>query len=275
MSLHTLIIDGAAAAYRTWGDAETPLLCLHGNPTSSYLWRHLGEGLKERSRVIAPDLPGHGDSELGSRAGTWEEMVQFVERFAVALDVRQFDLALHDWGGLIGFRWLFDYPSRLRNLRRLVIGNTGFFYTDSSAWHSLAKIWRTPGEGEAWMDAVTFEAFRDTLRAVSPGLPDDAVAEYWKTLSTPERRMARLALYRSGDFEKIKPYDGMLATISSPTLIVWGESDPFIPSAAAHIFKQEIPDARLHMLHDASHFLWEDAPGEILRLVREFLLEDR
>jgi pimeloyl-ACP methyl ester carboxylesterase len=223
--------------------------------------------------VIAPDLPGHGDSELGGREGTWEEMEEFVEKFAAVLELGRFDLALHDWGGLIGFRWLFDHPSRLRNLRRLIVGNTGFFYADNSAWHSLAKIWRTRGEGEAWMDAVTFEAFQGVLRAACAKMADDAIAEYWKTFSTHERRTARLALYRSGDFEKIKPYDGKLATITSPALIVWGENDPFIPALAGHRFKHEIPDSRLHMLHDAGHFLWEDTPEKTVALVREFLLQ--
>ncbi len=270
--LKSLIIDGARACYRTWGkETETTLLCLHGNPTSSFLWRFVGDGLKDVARVIAPDLPGFGDSELGSQSGTWEETEEFVEKFASALQIESFDLALHDWGGLIGFRWLFDHSARLKNLRRLVISDTGFFYMDSSAWHSLAKIWRTPGEGEAWMDALTFENFRDGMRAASPKLSDKAITEFWKGLSTPERRTARLALYRSGDFEKIKPYDGMLASLKCPTIIIWGEDDRFVPVAAAHRFNQEIRGSRLNILPSVGHFLWEEAPQLTVSLVGGFL----
>jgi haloalkane dehalogenase len=190
-----LVLHEAKVAYRVWGEQNSrTLLCLHGNPTSSYLWRHLGEGLSDVARVVAPDLPGQGDSELGRRSGTWEDMEQFVEDFTAALALDKFDLALHDWGGIIGFRWLFDHPHRLEKLRRLVISDTAFFAADNSAWHELAKIWRTPGEGEAWMDALTFELFRDALASSTPGLPDDALAEYWKSFATPERRMAKLAL---------------------------------------------------------------------------------
>lgn len=257
-----------------WGEQHRQtVLCLHGNPTSSYLWRHVGKGLNGGARVIAPDLPGQGDSDLGGRAGTWEELEQFVEDFAVATELESFDLILHDWGGLIGFRWLFDHPHRLASLRRLVVSDTGFFVLDNSAWHPLAQIWRTPGEGEAWMEALTFETFCDALKAAAPALSEEAAAEYWKTFSTHERRMAKLVLYRSGNFEKIKPYDGMLRSLSCSTLILWGERDVFIPVAAAQLFKSEIPNSILHILPEAGHFLWEEAPEETVRLARDFLLK--
>ncbi len=273
--LMSLVIDDARASYRVWGgEARPTVLCLHGNPTSSFLWRSLGRGLADVARVIAPDLPGYGDSELGDRDGTWEEMEEFVEKFAAQMiGTGGFDLVLHDWGGLIGFRWLFDHPARLQGLRRLVVSDTGFFYMDSSAWHSLAKIWRTPGEGEAWMDALTPEVFRQGMRAACPTISDEAVGEYWKGLATPERRSARLALYRSGDFEKIRPYDGKLGTLECPTLIIWGKNDPYVPPAAAHRFEAEIPGAYLHMLSGVGHFLWEEAPDRTLTLVRNFRAE--
>lgn len=271
--LQSLELRGAKTSYREWGGQNSQtLLCLHGNPTSSYLWRHLGEGLGDSLHVLAPDLPGQGDSEIGGRAGTWEELEQFVEDFAGAVGLKEFDLVLHDWGGLIGFRWLFDHSHRLENLQRLVISDTGFFVLDNSAWHSLAKIWRTPDEGEAWMDALTFEQFRGGMLASAPALTEEAVAEYWKSFATPERRAAKLVLYRSGDFEKIKPYDGKLRTLICPTLILWGENDPYIPPAAAHQFHDQIPNAHLHILPGTGHFLWEEAPDKTVQLVREFLL---
>lgn len=270
-----LVIDDARVSYRTWGEeAEPVVLCLHGNPTSSFLWRSLGGGLADVARVIAPDLPGYGDSELGSRRGTWEEMEEFVGKFVDrTVGTGGFDLVLHDWGGLIGFRWLFDHPARLQRLRRLVVSDTGFFYMESDAWHSLAKIWRTPGEGEAWMDALTLDAFRQGMRATCPTLSEEAVGEYWKGLATSERRSARLALYRSGDFEKIRPYDGKLGSLTCPTLIIWGENDPYVPPATARRFEEEIPGARLHMLSGVGHFLWEEAPERTVSLVRRFLTE--
>jgi len=271
--MRSIEILGARVSYRIWGEKTgDALLCLHGNPTSSYLWRHVGEGLRDICTVIAPDLPGQGHSELGPRAGTWEDLEQFVEDFAAALGLGPFSLALHDWGGLIGFRWLFDHPHREKNLRRLIISDTGFFPVGNDAWHSLAKIWRTDGEGEAWMDALTFDDFREVMRAANASLSDEAVAEYWKTFSTKERRYSKLALYRSGDFDKIRPYEGRLQALKCPALIIWGENDIFIPAAAAHLFNQQIANSELHVLPDAGHFLWEDAPAATVRLVREFLL---
>ena len=124
------------------------------------------------------------------------------------------------------------------------------------------------------MDALTFEFFREGMRGNNPKMPEEAVREYWKTFATPERRAAKLALYRSGDLEKLKPYDGRLGEIECPTLIVWGEKDVFLPLAAAHRFKEEIPNSELKILSGAGHFLWEEEPEETAGLVRKFLVEN-
>ena len=268
--VHTVELGGARAAYREWpgpDDAgDRTVLCLHGYPTSSYLWRHVAPHLAEVARVIAPDLPGFGDSELGNRAGTWEEHVQFVTDFVDALGLAQVDLMVHDWGGLIGLWWLTEHPDRARSL---VITDTGFF--SDGRWHAFAKTYRIPGEGEALVAAMNQEGFGGMLRGVCPALPDDAVAEYWKSHATPERAAAKLALYRSGDFAKLEGREWTLGEVAPPTYIIWGGQDAFAPVGGGHRFHKRIPHSEMHVLDSAGHFLQEDTPDEVGRLAADFL----
>jgi haloalkane dehalogenase len=263
--MHTVTVDGARIAYRRAGSGPA-LLCVHGYPTSSYLWRRIAPVVGEVATVIAPDLPGFGDSELGASRGTWEEQIEFLERFATALDLGRVDLLVHDWGGLIGLRWACDVPTRLH---RLVITDTGFF--PDGRWHAFAKTMRTAGDGETLMDVMTYEGFAAGLRLVAPQLPDDALHEYWKGLATQERRAAKLALYRSGDFEKLEPYRGRLGALAPPTLILWGADDRFAPPGGGVRFSREIAGSVLEILPGLGHFLQEDDGALVATKIRDFL----
>lgn len=261
-------VTGTRIAYREWRAAEAPrtVLCLHGYPTSSYLWRNVAPHLATGARVIAPDLPGFGASALGDCTGTWEELAQFVEDFLQTLEVPMVDLMVHDWGGLIGLWWLTDHPDRVRNL---VITDTGFF--SDGRWHAFAATYRTPEEGEQLIETWTEEGLGNMIRAVSPAVPDTAVAEYWKSHATPERRAAKLAMYRSGDFGKLTDREWKLGEIAPPTCIIWGGQDVFAPVGGGYRFKKRIPGAEMHVLEAAGHFLQEDAPDEVGRLAADFL----
>jgi haloalkane dehalogenase len=258
--------NAAGLAYRESGDAGAPpLLLLHGYPESSYMWR---EVMKEAAaagwRAIAPDLPGYGDSPADP-PGTWERHVEAVERFRRELDLDGVVLGVHDWGGLIGLRWACDHPGAAR---ALIVSCTGFF--PDGKWHGLAEAMRTPGQGEELIDSFNEEGFRNLLRGASSGLSDDALEEYWKAHSDPERRRGQLELYRSGDFEKLEAYEGRLAALGLPALILWGEHDPFAPVAGAHRFARELPGSRMAVV-DAGHFVFEDEPERCASEVVAFL----
>ncbi len=109
------------------------------------------------------------------------------------------------------------------------------------------------------------------MAQLSPGMPDDAVTEYWKAFDEEDRRAAHLELYRSGDFSKIEPYEGRLDALGVPTLIVWGAKDEFAPVGGAHRFHKRIPDSRLVILEDAGHYVMEDDPARVASEVQEFL----
>ena len=263
-------VDGIA--YREAAPAQhselVPALCLHGFPETSFMWRYVTAALAESGRrAVAPDLPGFGDSPPDP-PGTWERQVEAVERFRMGLGLERLALVVHDWGGLIGLRWACEHPEAVA---ALVISNTGFF--PDGRWHGMARALRTEGEGERMVAAMTRDGFGQMLAAVSRGMDKVVANEYWKTLTTEGGRRGILELYRSGDFEKLEPYEGRLAALGVPTLLLWGENDLFAPVAGAHRFQREIPDAKLVAIEGAGHFVYADEPRRSAREVVEFLAE--
>jgi haloalkane dehalogenase len=257
----------AGLAYTEAGPADGPVaLLLHGYPESSYMWRHLLPALATAGwRAVAPDLAGFGDSPPDP-PGTWERHVETVERFRGELGIERCVPVVHDWGGLIGLWWACEQPDAVE---ALVISSTGFF--PDGEWHGMARAMREPGTGEQLLEAADRATVAAVLRQSSSGIGDDAVDEYWKAYADPERRRGHLELYRSGDFAKLEPFEGRLAALGVPVLLIWGASDPFAPVAGAHRFARELSDTELVVIEDAGHFVWEDAPVRCAEAVTAFL----
>jgi haloalkane dehalogenase len=121
------------------------------------------------------------------------------------------------------------------------------------------------------MANVNRDLFATMLRQSTPALTDEAIDEYWKAYGDEERRRGQLELYRSGDFDELAKYDGCLAGLGVPTLILWGAKDEFAPVAGAQRFHEEIPGSKLVVLEDAGHFLPEDDPARVAGEIAGFL----
>jgi haloalkane dehalogenase len=230
------------------------------------MWRHLMPVLAAAGwRAIAPDLAGMGDSEPDP-PGTWERQIEALERFRSDQGIERCTPILHDWGGLIGLAWACDHPEAVD---ALVISSTGFFA--DGKWHGMAQAMRTPGTGEQLIDGLERDALGAMLGQVSSGIDDEALTEYWKAFADDTRRRGQLDFYRSMDFEKLAPYEGRLAGLDVPALLVWGQDDPFAPVTGAHRFERELPGAELVVLEGAGHFVWEDEPAGAAEAVSAFL----
>jgi haloalkane dehalogenase len=258
----------AGLAYREAGASnERVALLVHGYPESSYMWHHALPALAAAGwRALAPDLPGYGDSEPGPGPGTWERHVEALDRFAAELELGPVALVTHDWGVMVGLRWACEHPSAAGSL---TISDGGFF--SDRRWHDLANVMRTPGEGEQLIRAYTPEGFAAVMRTMSSGIGDEAIAEYWKSFADDTRRLGHLELYRSGDFEKLVPFEGRVAALGLPTLILWGEQDRFASVKMARRFHQELPHSELVLLEGTGHFIWDDEPERATSALVDFL----
>jgi haloalkane dehalogenase len=245
---------------------RAPALCIHGWPQSSYMWRHLLPALASAGRrALAPDLAGFGDSPPDP-PGSYERHVEAVERFRRQVGLDRVVLVVHDTGGLIGLRWACDHPDAVAGL---VITNTGFF--PDIEWIEIAQTMRTPIQGEALVDSLSREGFTTLLDEASSEFDERAIDEYWKAFRSEEGRRGMLELYRSIDPDELKPYERRLAALGVPTLILWGQRDEYLPLDWASRFAREIPGAKLVLLEDVRHFLFEDAPERCAEDVIDFL----
>jgi haloalkane dehalogenase len=255
--------------FREAGRPDAPVaLLLHGYPNSSYLWKDVLPAVADAGwRAVAPDLPGFGDSEpMRGVPATWAEHVGCLDDFVARHELAPVALVAHDWGGLIGLRWACERPYAVR---ALVLMGTGFF--PDGRWHGLAEGLRAEGQGEQILSGLTRETFGDLLRSASPRITDEALDEYWKAYADDQRRTAHLELYRSGEFSELEAYDGCLARLAVPTLVLWGADDAFAPVGGAHRFAREIPGAELVVLEGVGHFLQEDAPDRVAAEIARFL----
>ena len=254
-------------AHREEGPEDGPVaLLLHGYPESSYMWRHTMRALAGRGwRAVAPDLLGFGDSG-SDPPHTWERHVESIERFRAELGLERVALVMHDWGGLIGLWWACEHPDAVS---ALVISASGFF--PDGKWHGVAQAARTPGTGEEMVEGMTREGFEALLRQNGSGFDDEAIEEYWKCFADEKRRQGHLDFWRSADFEKLERFDGRLAELGVPTLLLWGETDPFAYVSSAHRFQREIAGAELVQVEGAGHFVIDDEPERCAEEIATFL----
>ena len=256
---------------REAGDPADPaVLLLHGYPESSHMWSEVLPHVASAGfHALAPDLAGYGDSEADP-PHTWQRHVEAVERFRTQHGLERVALVVHDWGGLIGLRWACDHPDAVW---ALAISDTGF-WADGS-WHGLAEAMRTPEQGEQLVDGMTEEGFAAMLGQISSGISEQDAAEYFKAFGNEERRRGQLELYRSGNFEELEPYEGRVAQLGVPALVLWGEDDPFAPVAGAHRFHAELPGSELEIIEGAGHFVVDDAPERYAERLVAFLTTAR
>jgi haloalkane dehalogenase len=252
-------------AYREAGASpDRVALFVHGYPESSFMWRRQIDALAAAGwRAVAPDLPGYGDS-TPDPPGTWERHMDALQAFVRELGLPPVLLVTHDWGVLIGLRWALDHPGSMSGL---VISDGGFF--PDLRHNGIGEALRTPGRGEALVGAYTRDVFGQAMHGVCPGITEAALDEYWKGLRDDARRMGHLELYRSGDFDKLRPYDGRLAALDIPALVMWGAKASFSDVRLAGRYQAEIPDCEVEIYPEAGHFIWEEIPRQTTeRLVR-------
>ena len=242
-------------------------MLLHGYPESSRMWEPLMEELGSAGhRCIAPDLYGLGDS--GDDApNTFEGVLEAFTAFMDEAVEGEIALVVHDWGGFIGLAWACDHPERVS---ALVVSAAGFF--SDGRWHGMAEAVRGP-DGEALVGGIDRAGFEGLLGSFGDAFDADDVAAYWAPFEAGRGQRATLAFYRSMDFEKLEPWQGKLAEIGAPALLVWGADDPFAPMAAARRLEREIPGSKLVAFDGIGHFVFDEASERSVEEVRSFLAE--
>lgn len=238
--------------WRDAGGADPPILYLHGVPTSSDIWLPL----LERTGGLAPDLLGFGRSgKRGDLDYSLDGLVDFVDRFLALAGAERVRLVGHDWGAAIGLRWAQRAPERVE---RLVIVD-GLPLLAGFRWHRIARGWRTPGIGELMVGATSRRALRRALpRAIA-----DAAYEHFDQGT----QRAILRLYRSASQEQLVAAGSDLHRVVAPTLVVWGDADPYVPARAAEAYAAALGgESEVVHVAGAGHWPWYDRSDVVDRI---------
>jgi pimeloyl-ACP methyl ester carboxylesterase len=278
---HMIEIDGIEIFYREAGSPDAPVVLLpHGYPSSSFQFRLFMPALADRWRLIAPDYPGFGYSGTPNPASfsyTFNGYADFLERFAMAMNLTRYALYLHDYGSQIGLRLAMKGPERVA---ALIIQN-GDIYEDELGpkYKALKNYWAnpTPEGREKLGEAVSEEGFRsEFVGEVSEHLIELISPDLWKLScqlhQQPQRRGIMIGLIEGlrENLDWFPKYQTYLREHRPPTLIVWGTQDDYMPEGAARAYLRDLPDTELHLL-EGGHWALETNLDEIVTLVRNFL----
>jgi haloalkane dehalogenase len=261
-------------SYREVG-AGTPLVFLHGSPTSSFLWRHILPIVSEAGRCLAPDLIGMGDSGKPDIAYTFDDHSRYLDAWLDALGLDQVVLIGHDWGGSLAFDWAARHPGRVRGIAftETIVKPMSWDEFPAGA-HPLFRAIRTPGQGEAMVLDQNMSIEKALPATITGGLSEEDHEVYRRPYPTRQSRVPLLQWPRAMPLDgepadvvaRIGAYDKWLAESADvPKLLFTFEPGPsammgkeIVDWCADHISALEI---KTH--GPAGHHTPEDQPEAI------------
>ncbi len=269
-----LDLDGLRLHYLAAGDGE-PIVLLHGWPTSSFLWRNVMPVMAERHRVIALDLPGFGLSDKPLDVSySFRYYYRVLDEALNALGIEAASFVVHDLGGPVGLYWACRHPERLR---RLAILNTLVYPDFSWAVMLFVAACRLPVV-RSFMASPQGLRFAMRLGVADPRhLSEEAVVGVQTPFASLEARRALLKAGGNLSPKGFREIAAKLPTLDVPVRIVYGERDRILPDVAKtmHRIQKDLPQAEITALADCGHFLQEERPAEVGRLLADFFNKDK
>jgi len=276
-----LMVDGVQLAYMEQGAGE-PILFLHGNPTSSYLWRHIMGPLSGRYRCIAPDLVGMGDSQklAGQDPDRYAFAVQqrYLDGFLEALKFDQpVILVVHDWGSALGFEWARRFPERVRAIvyMEAIVGVSRWDALPERA-QTFFRALRSPlGEHLILQENAFVEGLLPS--SILRTLTDEEQAEYRRPFREPgEGRRVTLSWPRQLPIEGepreicdvVERYAAFLAVSPIPKLFIDAEPGALLVGELRSVCRRW--PSQTHVTVKGIHYIQEDSPAEITAAIRAF-----
>ncbi len=260
--------------------AGDPVVFLHGNPTSSYLWRNVIPHVVGVARCLAPDLVGMGDSGKAPNGSyRFVDHARYLDAWFDALGLRRnVVLVVHDWGSALGFHWAWRHPERVRGVAYMeAIVRAVTWQEWPEAARKIFQAMRSPAGEEMVLQKNVFVE-RILPASVLRGLTPDEMERYRAPYREPgEARRPTLTWPRQipvdGEpadvVEIVRAYGAWLAASGLPKLFVNGDPGSIL-TGAQRDFCRSWPNQR-EVTVTGSHFLQEDSPDEIGRAVAEFV----
>lgn len=278
-SVHKVEADGIQIFYRSAGDVAAPVvLLLHGFPTSSFMFRDLIPRLADQYRVIAPDLPGFGFTEVpdGRKYSySFDALARTLEAFTDALELKRYAIYVFDYGAPTGLRLALAHPERVT----AIISQNGNAYEEGlgDAWGPIRKYWAEPTPENRNVLRENILTFEGTRWQYTHGVADpESVAPESYTLDAallerPGNKEIQLDLFLDyvSNVKLYPKFQEYFRTAKPPLLAIWGKNDPFFIPAGAEAYRKDLPKAQVQFL-DTGHFAIETHAVEIATAIKEF-----
>jgi pimeloyl-ACP methyl ester carboxylesterase len=272
--------DGVRVFYREAGDPAAPvMLLLHGFPSSSHQFRHLIPQLASHFRVIAPDLPGFGFTEVPAERGyvySFDALAKTLGDFVDVLGLQRYAMYVFDYGAPTGLRLALAHPERVTGF----VSQNGNAYLEGlgDAWAPIRAYWAEPTqahrrtihdtvlnlEGTRWQYVHGVD---DPLRVAPESYALDAAL-----LERPGNKDIQLDLFLdyANNLKLYPAFQAFFRRTQLPSLVIWGKHDPFFIPPGAEAFKRDNPNAVVELL-DTGHFALETHGEYIGRRIIEVL----
>lgn len=272
---------GCRLFYREAGPRSAPtVVLLHGTPASSHMYRNLIPALADSYRVIAPDYPGFGLSDVPGTdefTYTFDTLADHIEALLAHLGVDRFAIYVQDYGAPVGWRLALRNPERIA----AIVTQNGNAYVEGFVGDAMEPLFaysrdRSEANASALRDLITPAAieWQFTHGVTDPSVvdPDSWLTAHAAVASTPERVAAQLELF--GDYiTNVHLYPEVheyFRASQVPLLAVWGRNDPIFGPDGALAFGRDLEKADINLL-DGGHFLLESRLDEVVALIRPFL----
>jgi pimeloyl-ACP methyl ester carboxylesterase len=279
ITYRTVQVDDVKIFYREAGQPDAPaLLLLHGFPSASHMFRDLIPLLADRFHLVAPDLPGFGQSDMPSRNDftyTFDNLAKVIGGFTEVIDLQRFAIYIFDYGAPVGLRIATKHPERIT----AILSQNGNAYDEglSEGWNPIQAYWREPSQAnrDALRSFLTPETtrFQYTHGVADPSLisPDgSALDDHY--LARPGAHEVQLDLFLdyASNVALYPAFQDYFRAHQPRLLAVWGKNDPFFLTAGAEAFKRDIRGAEVRFF-DTGHFALETHAAEIALAIRDFL----
>jgi pimeloyl-ACP methyl ester carboxylesterase len=275
----TVDVNGTEIFYREAGDRSRPsVLLLHGFPSSSHMFRDLIPELADQYHVIAPDLPGFGQSAMKPRDAfgyTFDNIADVIDRFTEVVGLARFAIYIFDYGAPVGLRIAARHPERIT----AIITQNGNAYLDglSDAFSPVQAYWADPSATNRaalrgfLSPQTTLFQYTHGVTDVSLVSPDGrSLDDFYLARPGADEIQLDLLLDYASNVAVYPAFQAYFRKHQPPLLAVWGKNDPFFIPPGAEAFRRDLPQAEIRFF-DTGHFALETHASEIGAAIRAFL----
>ena len=271
-------VKGSQMAYWDAGEGD-PILFLHGNPTSKYLWRNIMPYLEQQGRVIAPDLIGMGESDKPNLSYSYQDHYAYLEAFVEALGLENLTLVIHDWGSGLGFNYAYKNQSNVKAIAFMeALVRPMSWDAMPAEFRTGFRLMRTPGIGWLMVNVANVFITQMLPQAIVRDLNPIEQAEYaspYKTIgSRKPLRVWPAEVPISGspsDTHKIiSDYSQWLQETDIPKLFFYANPGAIIGEEGVEWVKANFSNLTSHDMGAGIHFVQEDNPHFIGEKIAEW-----